>query len=94
MQDYLSQQQVSDVKCEIRRVSCTVKICDLLCKLYANECTLTFDDKMVQITKQLYESGWRQQKLTEESEESILKLIKQFSSSYKVFGLSEQEIGA
>ena len=93
MQDFLSHQQVSDIRSEIRRLLCAVKMCDLLCKMHNNQCKLTPEDEQsVKLTvQQLYCGGWKRAKLNEEDEESVLELIKQLSKSYQVNGITERE---
>ena len=93
MQDFLSRQQVSDVRSEICRISCATKVCDLLCKLQEKNCSVTSDDeqKLKQTVQKLYNSGWKKEKMTEEDETSILELIKQLSEEYHVNGLSKKE---
>ena len=93
MQESLSQQQVSDVSSELRRISCSARVCDLLCKLHSSKCNVSSEDQqeLSQAVTLVNTSGWTQDKLTEESEKNLLELIKQISKSYNVIGLTNQE---
>ena len=93
MQEFLSQQQASDVRSELRRVSCSARVCDLLCKLHINKCNISPEDQqeLSQAVTLVHTSGWTRDKLTEEAEQSVLELIKRFSDSYSVDGLSKKD---
>ena len=91
MQDFLSPQQISEVVSEVRRVSCAARFCDLLCKLEGKTVSLENQERISQTVQQIHDSGWKCEKLTEESESSLLDLIEELSREYEVYGLSKQE---
>lgn len=93
MQDFLSVQQVSDVICELRRVSCAARIGDFLSKIDRSKCKLSTEDhhKVTQIARQVCDSGWKCEKLKDDDEKNVFDIIKALSETYHVCALSERE---
>lgn len=93
MQDFLSSQQISEAYCEIRRISCMARLGNLLCKLSLYEKNVSPENqvKLYQAAQKIHESGWTGEKMTEESEKTLLGLVKEFSKEYGICELSEQE---
>ena len=93
MQQFLSQQQLSDIKNELRRLLCAVKVCDLQFKIDHAQVKLKQSDrdKLAELALLLHESGWRQSAITEDDETSVLKAIEDISRTYRVAGLAEKE---
>ena len=102
MQDFLSAQQISEAFSEIRRVSCTARLCDLLCKL--EQMTVSPEDKdklpvspedkdkLDKAVQQIQTSGrWESEKMTEESETVLYEFIEELSKKYNVLQLSPEE---
>ena len=89
-QEYLSKQQVSDVTCEVRRLSCASKLCDLLCRLPDMKLSVSHEATIAESIKTVHESGWRREKLSEDDENKIANVIEDMEKSYNL-GLSERE---
>lgn len=93
MQDFLSLQQVSDVTCELRRLSCAARVRDFLCKVDRNKSALSVEDhqKVTETVGVVRDSGFKREKLTEDGEQSILDQIKGLCAAYNVGVVSERE---
>ena len=93
MQNFLSPQQISEASCETRRISCMARIIELLCKLHEHGSKISpgNQSKIDRAALKIQQSGREGEKMTEENETALLKLIKEFSEEYSVSGLSEQE---
>ena len=90
MQDCLSAQQRADSIFELRRLTCAAKLLDLLSKIQSKNRSSEHDEIIYNI-KQVYISGWKSAKITEEKEEEICRLIGSISEKYFVNGLSKEE---
>jgi hypothetical protein len=93
MQDLLSRQQISDCTSELRRLDCGAKLLDLLNKIHEKKCEVSTMDKkrLYDEVKQVFLSGWKLEKVTEETETKILRFIRRISKTYEVDGLSQKE---
>ena len=93
MQDLLSSQQISDCTFELRCLSCAAKLLDLLCKMHEKKCAVSSSDnrRLLDELNQVCLSGWKLEKLSEEKETEIRKLIRKMSTKYEVDGISEKE---
>ena len=94
MCDFLSEQQLSDIQCELRRLMCTAKLCDLKFKVQTKKCQVAAHDqgKLDRIASRVYVSGWSgQPKMTPDAEQEVSDLIAHFNEQYSVSGLSEAE---
>ena len=93
LQDCLSAQQRADSIFELRRLTCASKLLDLLCKIQSKNRSLTSSEheKIIYNIEQVYFSGWKSSKITEEKEEEICRLIGSISEKYFVDGLSNEE---
>ena len=92
MQEFLSEQQLKDIRCELQRLLCTAKLCDLKTKVGINKCKVElFDEvRLNTLATRVYTSGGQGPKFTEEMEQ-VTTLIAHFNEKYKVGGLSESE---
>ena len=93
MQDFLSDQQLSDIRSELQRLMCIARLCDLEFKVVTKKCTVSSIDqsKLSKIAAQLSESQRHGMKLTPDIEEDISTLIAHFNEEYAVSGLTEAE---
>lgn len=91
MQDFLSAQQISEAFSEMRRVSCMARLCDLLCKLEHKTISPEDNDGIDKAVDQIHTSGWKSDKITEESETALYGMIEELSNKYSVLGLSHEE---
>ena len=93
MQDMLSSQQISDCTSELRRLNCVAKLLDLLYKMQERRCAVTASDNrtLQRDLEHVHLSGWKLEKVTEEKETEIRRLIRQMSKRYEVDGLSAKE---
>ena len=93
MDDFLSIQQCSDIVCEMRRISCLIKLFDLYCKIYAKKCipSPTDHDGIVSSIQMLHQVHPESHKVSEEYEKEAMEFIKKLSLKYNVSGLSDEE---
>ena len=93
MQDFLSDQQLSDIRSELQRLMCIARLCDLEFKVVTKKCTVSSIDqsKLSKVAAQLSESQRHGMKLTPDIEEDISALIAHFNEEYAVSGLTEAE---
>ena len=91
MQDFLSDQQKSDIQSEIYRLMGLTKLLDLGCK--TDNVNLSESDGQTLSTMfvRVHESGWKLDKLTEKEYDDIIEFITKISSKYRVNGLTESE---
>ncbi len=93
MQDFLSQQQLSDAESEMRRLLLLAKAIELQLKSASQ--SIKFDkeenDYLTQTISELDESGWKREKIREEREAAIHKKFKSLRDKYGVDGLSETQ---
>lgn len=91
MQDFLSVQQVADVTCELRRLTCAARILDFLCKVDRSRCKLSPQDHhmVTRIARQV--SARKHEKLQEDDEKFMLDIIKGLSEVYDLHIVSERE---
>ena len=95
LQQFLSDQQISDAESEVYRLMSLIKLLDLWCKLRAQgmHSSLTEDDRIT-LTSQVervQSSGWKSEKLKEKDYDEIVKFITRMSEKYKVDGLTDAE---
>ena len=93
MQDFLSQQQLSDAEAEMRRLTLLAKLTELQVKLVPkrHQVSPSDNDLIQQCVKELEESGWKRKKVSAETEQQILCQIKSFRANYSIDKLSETE---
>lgn len=93
MQDFLSDQQLSDIKSELQRLMCIVRLCDLEFKIVTKKCTISSIDRsqLDQIAAQVFKIQCDGLKLTPEIEEQVSVLIAHFNKQYNVSGLTKAE---
>lgn len=94
MQDFLSHQQITDAAHEARRLTCSAKLLDLLCKIRVKGCRISQPDltAIVDEVRRVHVSGVNEhEKLSEEDETKVCKFIKLLSDKYSVDGLSNEE---
>ena len=95
LQQFLSDQQISDAESEVYRLMSLITLLDLWCKLRAQgmhssltECDRTTLTSQVEIVQS---SGWKSEKLKEKDYDEIVKFITRMSEKYKVDGLTDAE---
>ena len=93
MQDFLFDQQLSDIESELQRLMCIARLCDLQFKIITKKCTISSIDqsKLDQIADQVFTSQCHVLKLTPEIEEQVGVLIAHFNMKYSVSGLTKAE---
>ena len=93
MQDFLSDQQLSDIKSELQRLMCIVRLCDLEFKIVTKKCTISSIDRsqLDRIAAQVFKIQCDGLKLTPEIEEQASVLIAHFNKQYNVSGLTKAE---
>ena len=93
MQDFLSDQQLSDIRSELQRLMCIARLCDLEFKVVTKKCTVSSIDqsRLSKVAAQLSESQRHGMKLTPDIEEEVSALIAHFNEKYAVSGLTEAE---
>ena len=84
MQDFLSDQQLSDIKSELQRLMCITRLCDLEFKIVTKKCTVSSIDQSrlgkVAVTTALVSVGvqWKKQNVlsaVQKLEEPNLQLL-------------------
>jgi len=93
MQDILSDQQLSDIICELRRLMCTARLCDLQFQIVTKKCSVSGIDrsKLNDVAAQVFQSGYPSPRLTPEVEEEVSALITHFNKQYSINGLTKAE---
>ena len=93
MQDFLSDQQLSDIESELQRLMCITRLCDLEFKIVTKKSTVSSIDrsKLDQIAAQVFKIQCDGRKLTPEIEEQVSVLIAHFHKKYAVGGLTKAE---
>ena len=94
MKEFLSLQQMSDCVSELRRLTCTTKLLDLLSKMQAKKChILSVDqDSIIKELERAYFRGWKNQALTEVQEDQVNNMISRLNIKYGVDGLPYGDI--
>ncbi len=91
---FLSDQQVADVQCEVRRLTSVARLCDLQFKLESKKCQISSLDQtqLNRLICQVIVSGLNDNpKMTQEADQQVSDLITHFSKQYSVNGLSDTE---
>ena len=94
MQDNLYEQQLEDIKFELRRLDCTSRLCDLHFKLRLRKSNISPPDKSLlnRVADIVYCSGTgSNSKLSGECKRYVSKCIKHFNETYDVEGLTKAE---
>ena len=95
MQDFLTEQQMSDIECEIYRQISLIKLLDLWCKMkhLGIHSTLTDGERenLVSMVERMQVSGWKMAKLKEKDYDEVLEFISTMTKKYQVNGLTEAE---
>ena len=93
MQDFLSQQQLSDAESEMRRLTLLAKVTEFKIKSLSQNIKIDTEEEkcLDQIISELEESGWISDKITEEKQEAITQILKSLRDKYGIDGLSETE---
>ena len=96
MQDSLTDQQLSDIQCEVRRLNCMVSLLKLHSLINERKIALTPQEKesLDQYARHVYHSGTSRYsipKISEEFVESVSQLIAGFEKQYKLEGLTDAE---
>ena len=92
MQEFLSAQQCSDIIFEMRRLSCLIKLLDLLCKIRIKSPSIHLDADFKAMSNQIKALHRAvNQKMSEEKEKEVVEFIKKLSLKYHVNGLSNEE---
>ena len=93
LQKFLLSQQRSDIIFELRRVSCSIKLLDLHCKLMAKAQSVSRQDfnSVATMIGKLNQKVPSATKVTEKEEEKYICAIKKFSEQYHINGLSDKE---
>ena len=95
LQQFLSNQQISDAESEVYRLMSLITLLDLWCKLRAQgtHSSLTEGDRttLTSQVERVQSSGWKSEKLKERDYDEIVKFITRMSDKYKVDGLTDAE---
>ena len=91
MQDFLSDQQKSDIKSEIYRLMGLTKLLDLGCKTENVNLSESDGQTLTTLFVRVHESGWKLDKLTEKEYDDIIEFITKISAKYGVSGLTDSE---
>ena len=93
MQEFISQQQLSDAEAEMQRLTLLAKLIELQVKMLPIKTLVSTDehDVITSTILKLEESGWKLEKVSEKEEGSILETIKFLREKYGIDGLSETE---
>ena len=91
--DYLTDQQLDDCHCELRRLFCLQTLCELV--LVANKSKKTFEERdrkpLADTASLLIESGHTKPKLKAENQKVINELLSRIGNHYKLATLVEYE---
>ena len=95
MQDSLTDQQLSDIQCEIRRLNCTIRLLTLQSLIKERQITITPEEKKCsdEYASYVYHSGASHNipKVSKEFVDGFSKLITFFEQKYKLEGITEEE---
>lgn len=93
MNDFHSQQQISDAELEMRRLSLLAKLIHFKLQLDIRHTKLSKDhgDEFDSVLYLLHESGWKREKVSGDTETKYLDLISFLGKEYKVQGLTDTE---
>lgn len=94
MQDSLTDQQLQDIKCEMRRVGCIFNLFELRFNIKPMKTIITHQDmsRLNELACCVYNSGaGKIPRLSEDLEEKVSELIAHFKKQYGVGGLTEAE---
>ena len=94
MQELLSSQQINDSVSELRRLTCTTRLLELLQKMQPRGSEVSSYDRnsIVRQLDAVYLSGWKRAAVTEAEKMDINALIRRMSNKYQVDGLSKEEM--
>ena len=94
-QDFLSNQQLSDIESEVYRLMSLIKLLDLWCKIksHGKYMSLSIEEKLELRTKinTAQKSGWKLPKFKEEDHNETCDFVAKMSKKYSVNGLTDAE---
>jgi hypothetical protein len=95
MQQSLTDQQLSDIQCEIRRLNCMIRLLKLHSLIKEKQITITPEEqeRSDKSASYVYHSGARHNipKVSKEFVDGFSKLITFFEKKYKLEGITEEE---
>ena len=93
MQDFLSDQQKTDIQSEIYRLMSLIKLLDLWCKINTRGIILSASDKWFLTSKveRAQNGGWKSDTFKEEEHDEATSFVKRISAQYQLDGLTESE---
>jgi hypothetical protein len=91
MEEFLSDQQKSDIQSEIYRLMGLTKLLDLGCKTENVNLSESDGQTLSMLFVQVHESGWKLDKLTEKEYDDIIEFVTKISAKYRVHGLTDSE---
>jgi hypothetical protein len=93
MQDFLSDQQKTDIQSEIYRLMSLIKLLDLWCKIKTRGTILSVSDTQGLASKveRAQNGGWKSDTFKEEEHDEAISFVKRISAQYRVDGLTESE---
>ena len=95
MQEFLTNQQKSDIESEVYRLMSLIKLLDLWCKVKAPEKreNLAVSDRsnLKSMIVRVQTSGWKTEKFKEKDHDEILSYVTTMSEKYQVNGLTDAE---
>ena len=93
MQDFLSDQQKTDIQSEIYRLMSLIKLLDLWCKIKTRGTILSASDTQLLVSKveRAQNGGWKSDTFKEEEHDETISFVKRISAQYNVDGLTESE---
>ena len=94
MQDVLFDQQLDDIECELRRLDCLSRLCDLYFKVHTRKINISDDDNawLNAVAKNIYYSGvGKIPKCSNDMKHRATELIGHFNRQYHVEGLTKAE---
>ena len=93
MQDFLSDQQKTDIQSEIYRLMSLIKLLDLWCKIKTRGISLSANDNhlLTSMVERAQNGGWKSDTFKEEEHDEAISFVKRISAQYHVDGLTESE---
>ena len=93
MQEFLSAQEISDCLCELRRLTCSAKLLELLSKIREKQIKILSNDlkTITENIKEVHYCGWKNAKMSEEQEEGVTRLIREMIIKYRMDALTVEE---
>ena len=93
IQEFLSTQQMSDAVSELRRLICASKLLNISSKIKERNVSLTSSESNMIVTKseEMFCSGWKRGRVTEEQESEIDRFLKELSDRYHMEDLTKEE---